>query len=206
MVASVMPFNDEGIVAALRLLWAGAAVAFATDTVYGLGCDALDPYALESIYTIKGRPETKPLPILLAELKDLELVAADVPPIVAKLAAIGWPGPLTLVVPAADHLPQELTLGNRTVGVRIPNHAPLRELIRSLGSPLVGTSANLHGQPSATSASMARRQLGTRIQLILDGGPSASDSPSTIIDVCGPQPRILRQGALPLQAIAHLLA
>ena len=201
----ILPFDPAGAAAALAELRAGAIIAFPTDTVYGVGGNALDGPALLQVFAAKQRPPSVPLPVLLADVADLALIAAHVPPLAYAIAAAHWPGALTLVLPAAAHLPRELLAGNRTVAVRIPDHPALRQLIRDLGSPLAGTSANLHGQPAPSSAAGVAAQLGGRVALILDGGPSGAEQPSTILDLCGASPRVLREGALPLAALRQWL-
>ena len=205
MHTQVLSFDQTGIAAALAVLRTGAILAFPTDTVYGVGGNALDGAAANAVFAAKGRPATVPLPVLLADVTDLELVARSVSSLVYEIAAACWPGALTLVVQAAAQLPPELLAGNRTIAVRIPAHEPLRALIRAFGSPLAGTSANRHGEPAPTSAAAVHAQLGGRIPLILDGGPSGADQPSTILDVSGDVPRVLRAGAFPLAQLARWL-
>ncbi|MBA3471022.1 MAG: threonylcarbamoyl-AMP synthase [Herpetosiphonaceae bacterium] len=204
-MSTVIPFDQAGADLALAQLRAGAIIAFPTDTVYGVGGNALDGAAILQVFAAKQRLPSVPLPILLADVADLALVAAHVPALAYAIAAAHWPGALTLVLPAAAHLPPELLAGNRTVAVRIPDHAALRQLIRDLGAPLAGTSANRHGQPAPSSAAGVEAQLGGRVPLILDGGPSGADQPSTILDLSGASPRVLREGALPLAALRQWL-
>ena len=205
MHTQLLPFDQNGIAAALDVLQTGAIIAFPTDTVYGVGGNALDGAAATAVFVAKGRPATVPLPVLLADVADLERVARMVSPLVHEIAAACWPGALTLVIQAAAHLPPELLAGNTTIAVRIPAHEPLRALIRAFGHPLAGTSANRHGEPAPTSAIAVHAQLGGRIPLILDGGPSGADQPSTILDVSGDIPRVLREGAFPLAQLARWL-
>lgn len=205
MVTQVLPFDTAGAVAALDLLQRGAIIAFPTDTVYGVGGAALDGAAVAAVYHAKQRPPTMPLPILLADIADVAQVARHVPPIMQQLAAVGWPGALTIVLPAASHLPPELLVGGDTIAVRVPDHPALRDLIRSLGRPLAGTSANRHGQPAPTSAAAVSEQLDGRVPLILDGGASPADQPSTIIDLSITPPRVLRAGAFPSATIRTIL-
>ena len=197
MGATVLPIDrPEALKRALELLHGGQAIAFPTDTVYGVGAAGLLPVAVDRLFVIKDRPRTQPIPLLLADPENLESVSGDVPPLARVLAARYWPGGLTLIVPAATHLPAELLAGGTTVAVRIPDHPTLRQLIRRLGQPLAATSANLHGGANPSSADDVLRQLGDRLPLILDGGPTPGDAPSTIVDVSGSQPKVLRQGVV----------
>ena len=197
MSAVTLPATSvEALEEALALLRAGAVIAFPTDTVYGVGAAGLNPGAIAQIYTVKARPLSQAIPLLLADPEDLGSVSATVPPRAAELAARYWPGGLTLVVPAARHLPSILLAGGSTVAIRVPDHAWVRELIRRLGQPLAATSANLHGGPNPASAAAVLEQLGSNLPLVVDGGPTTGDIASTIVDLTGMQPVVLRQGAL----------
>ncbi len=182
--------------AALGLLRQGEAIAFPTDTVYGVGAAGLSGEAIAKLFRIKDRPLGQAIPLLLADPRDLATVCPAVPPAASDLAARYWPGGLTLVVPAAPDLPEVLLAGGATVAVRIPDHPWLRELIRRLGQPLAATSANLHAHANPSTAVDVMQQLGDRLPMIVDGGPTRGDVPSTIIDLTAPRPKILRQGAV----------
>ena len=197
MNTPMLPF-DLGAAEALRLLQHGAAIAFPTDTVYGVGADGLSAPAILQLFAIKDRPRTQAIPLLLADPADLHTVSASLPDHALPLAERYWPGGLTLVVPAAPHLPDDLLAGGTSVAVRVPDHAALRELIRQLGHPLAATSANLHGEPNPRTAQDVVAQLGGRLPLVLDSGATPGDTASTIVDVTGPTPRVLRQGVLRL--------
>lgn len=195
MPAIIRAIDEPGAVEhALDLLRAGEPIAFPTDTVYGVGAAGLDAQAVLRLYEVKERPRHQAIPLLIADLDDLRTVCPTIPAAAEQLAARHWPGGLTLVVPAADHLPPELLAGGSTVAVRIPDHAALRDLIRRLGQPLAATSANLHGRSNPASAEDVAADLGIRLPLILDGGRTPGDIPSTIIDLTGDVPRVLRQG------------
>lgn len=195
MDTQVLSF-DQGINEALALLRRGAALVFPTDTVYGVGADGLSATAVHQLFAIKDRPRTQAIPLLLADPAELALVSDDVPPRARALAERYWPGGLTLVVPAAPHLPAELLAGGATVAVRVPDYEPLRALIRQLKHPLAATSANLHSFPNPRTAQDVVAQLGGRVALVLDGGATPGDIASTIVDVSGPVPRVLRQGVV----------
>jgi L-threonylcarbamoyladenylate synthase len=185
---------------ALALLRAGEPIAFPTDTVYGVGAAALNAAAVARLYTVKRRPLTQAIPLLIADEADLPLVAGEVTPTVRRLARL-WPGALTLVVMAAPGLPSELLAGGATVAVRLPDHMWLRSLIRALGMPLAATSANLHGGRDPQTAEDVAAQLGGALPLVVDGGPTPGPLPSTIVDCVGDEPRLLRAGALPWERV-----
>ena len=180
---------------AYAILKRGGVVAFPTDTVYGLGASIGIKQAVERVYRIKGRPNNRALPLILADLSQIDEVARSVPPLARLLAESFWPGPLTLVLFKSDSVPDIVTGSSETVAVRIPAHPIPIALVRGVGMPIVGTSANLSGQPSALTAEEARAQLGDRVDLIIDGEcPGGKES--TIVDLTGETPVILREGAL----------
>ena len=193
--------NQPDVAAAAALLRAGELVAFPTDTVYGVGAVVWDAAAVARLYTAKLRALDKAIPVLLADAADLALIARAVPPAAIRLAERFWPGPLTLIVPALPAIPSGVTAGGDTVAVRVPDHPLARALIRAAGAPLATTSANLSGQPSPITAAEVAAQLGDRIAVILDGGRCPGGVPSTLVDVTGEQPVILRPGPISLADI-----
>lgn len=195
--------HPDAIAQALRVLRAGGLVAFPTDTVYGLGALAFDGAAVESIYTAKDRPVEKAIPILLADMEDLDQVAVEVPAMARVLAAHFWPGPLTLVVPKKPTLPPAVSATD-TLAVRIPDHPVARALLRAAG-PMAVTSANISGQASPTDAQEVLRQLNRRIPLVIDGGPTPGGIPSTLVDCLGREPALLREGPLTKAQILSVL-
>jgi len=178
-----------------EILKAGGVIAFPTDTVYGLGADAFNSTAVERIYAIKKRPSYLPFPLLIAETSQITAVAESPSEIASFLASRFWPGGLTLVVPKAGSLPSYLASGS-TVAVRVPNHPICMALIKRLGRPIIGTSANISGQPSVLTADEVRQQLGDEIDLIIDDGKCPGGGESTIVDVTRELPVILRQGII----------
>ena len=188
---------DPAFVAAVARLRDGELVAFPTDTVYGVGAIVWDAAAVARLYTAKLRALDKAIPVLLAAAADLALIARAAPPAALRLAERFWPGPLTLVVPALPSIPAEVTAGGDTVAVRVPDHPLARALIRAAGAPLATTSANLSCQPSPVTAAEVTAQLGDRIAVILDGGRCPGGVPSTLVDVTGEHPVILRPGPIP---------
>jgi L-threonylcarbamoyladenylate synthase len=164
-----------------------------------------DPQAVRRLYEVKLRPAGKAIPVLLADAADLPLVARNLPQAVLHLVERLWPGPLTVVVPRTEGVPDEVTAGGATVAVRVPDHDLARALIRAAGAPLAATSANLSGQHSPVTAREVVRQLGSRIPLVLDGGPCPGGVASTVVDLTGPAPVILRPGPLSMEDILSAL-
>ncbi len=181
---------------ALTVLKNGGIIAIPTDTVYGLGALAFNNTAIESIYTAKGRPIEKAIPILIGDLSDLDKVADEIPNMALHFASRFWPGPLTCIVPKKQTLPLAVS-ATSTVAVRIPNHADALALLRAAG-PMAVTSANISGQPSPSTAEEVHAQLNGRIPLILNGGKTPGGIPSTLVDCTGNRPVILREGPISL--------
>ncbi len=179
----------------------GGLVAFPTDTVYGLGASASIRQAVERIYEVKERPHSMALPLLLADKSQMSEVAEFVPPIARLLADKFLPGALTIVLPRSKSIPDIITAGDDTVAVRIPNHPVPVALIRGLGAPVVGTSANLSGRPSPLTADEVYSQLGDRIDYVIDGGKCPGGRESTVVDVTKEIPVILREGAISREEI-----
>ena len=190
--------------AALQALEAGRVVALPTDTVYGLGVDPFRPGASDRLFAIKRRPRTVDLPLLVAGADQVLTVATAVPPIAARLMGRYWPGPLTLVVPRRPDLAADLGDDEATVGVRCPDHEVPLALCRRRG-PLATTSANLHGQPTLTTAAEVEAALGEALAAVLDGGPCTGE-PSTVVDCTGEAPKCLREGRIPWTEIQSALA
>jgi L-threonylcarbamoyladenylate synthase len=201
MKTEIVPATEIG--QALHILQTGGIVAFPTDTVYGLGSLAFDNAAIESIYIAKDRPLEKAIPILIADLNDLEKVADDIPDMALRFASRFWPGPLTCVVPKKPILPPAVS-ATQTIAVRIPDHIDARALLRAAG-PMAVTSANISGQPSPSTAQEVYDQLKGRIPLILDGGKTPGGLPSTLVDCTGDGPVILREGPISLSELMATL-
>ena len=183
------------------VLRAGGLVAFPTETVYGLGANALDEAAVARIFVAKGRPARNPLIVHVAEVEHVARVAADWPEVAARLAERFWPGPLTLVLPKHQDVPSVVTAGGATVAVRLPAHSLARALIRAASVPIAAPSANPSARISATRAEHVVRWLGGRIELVLDGGPAYGGLESTVLDVTCSPPRLLRFGLVSPGAI-----
>ena len=180
----------------VEILQIGGVIAFPTDTVYGLGADAFNATAVERIYEIKNRPRHQQLPLLISDLERLTVLADPIPEIAWFLARRFWPGGLTLVLPKTDSLPAYLASGP-TIAVRVPDHPVCLALIQRLGNPIIGTSANISGQPSVLTAEEVGQQLGGKIDFIINGGKCPGGRESTVVDVTCESPIILRQGIIP---------
>ena len=205
MSARVLPATDLLALAdAAAVLQRGGLVAFPTETVYGLGADAFNPRAVARIFEVKARPSFDPLIVHLAEAASLDWVAVADDPRATDLAARFWPGPLTLVLKRRPELPDIVTSGLDTVGVRVPAHAAARALIAAAGTPLAAPSANPFGYVSPTTAAHVAELLGDAVDLVLDGGPCRVGLESTILSLAG-EPVILRPGGLPREALEEAL-
>lgn len=188
-----------------KLIAEGELVAFPTETVYGLGGDALDPDASRKIYAAKGRPSDNPLIVHIADFDDMKRVAREVPEQAKKLADAFWPGPLTMIVWKSDAVPEATTGGMQTVAVRMPNHPVALELIRRSGCLIAAPSANTSGRPSPTEAQHVAEDLSGKIAMILDGGPVGIGIESTIIDLTEEKPMILRPGYITPEMLSEVL-
>ncbi|MFH0913875.1 MAG: L-threonylcarbamoyladenylate synthase [Chloroflexota bacterium] len=188
---------------AIIILRQGGVVAFPTDTVYGLGASAAIPHAVERIYRIKGRPRSMALPLLLAHTEDIARLARFIPPMAECLIRGFLPGGLTLVLPKSVGVSDVVTAGGDTVAVRVPAHPVPVALAEGVG-PIVGTSANLSGKPSALTAEEVHAQLGDRVDFTIDGGRCPGGKESTVVDVTGERPVILREGAISREEIQRV--
>lgn len=190
---------------AAALLRAGEVVVFPTETVYGLGADALQPLAVARIFEAKGRPFHDPLIVHIAERETLNELTTTLPAQVEQLARAFWPGPLTLILPRSPHVPGLVSAGLPTVGVRMPDHAVALALIRAVGSPIAAPSANRFMHISPTTAQHALADLQGRVPLILDAGPCVVGVESTVLDLCAEIPTILRPGGVSFEALRTVL-
>ena len=188
----------------VQILRDGGVIALPTDTLYGISANALDAEAAAKVFSVKDRGERSPLPIFVSDPGDLYKYARDIPDTAVRLAEIFWPGKLTIVVRKSDLVPDVVSGGLDTVGLRIPDHPAPREIVAQLGAPITATSANVSGKPALTTAEDVVAELGCRLDLVLDGGALVPSAPSTVIDVTANPPRILRQGALSASDIQKL--
>ncbi len=207
MLVKVNPLQPEreAIREAAAVIRRGGLVAFPTETVYGLGADALNPQAVARVFAAKRRPACDPLIVHIADIKDIGGVVRTTPPQTEILSRVFWPGPLTLVLPRAETVPMSVTAGLETVAVRMPAHPVALALIREAGTPIAAPSANLFGRPSPTTAQHVLDDLGEQVDLILDGGTTFIGLESTVLDLSGEQPTILRPGGTSHEALSAVL-
>ncbi len=190
--SSIQRQVEEGI----SILRQGGLVAFPTDTVYGLGAGAGLPQAVERVYQVKQRPRDRALPLLLADISQISEIAFPIPQVAWLLARAFLPGALTLVLPKSKSVPDIITGSGNTVAVRVPAHPVPVALAKGLGTPIVGTSANISGQPISLTAEEISVQFGDKIDMIIDGGQCPGGRESTVVDVTGEVPVVLREGAI----------
>lgn len=197
--------GSSAIAQAAEVLRSGGLVAFPTETVYGLGADGLNPDAVARIYRAKGRPATNPVILHVADVAGAQRLVSQWPPEAQRLAERFWPGPLTLVLPALDRVPTIVRAGGPSVALRCPSHPVALALIRAAGGPLAAPSANRSQHLSPTRAEHVAASLGEAVDLILDGGPTTAGLESTILDLSGEVPRILRPGPVSPEDLAGVL-
>lgn len=196
--------RPAGIASAISALKGGRLVVLPTDTVYGIGADAFDGAAVASLLAAKGRGRDMPVPVLVGSWNTIDGLVYSVPDGARRLIRAYWPGALSLVVRQAPSLQWDLGDARGTVMLRMPLHPVAIELLREAG-PMAVSSANISGQPAAVTAADARGQLGDLVEVYLEAGPSARGAASTIVDLTGAQPRVLREGPVSTAAIAEVL-
>jgi len=192
------------IEAAVTVLRDGGLAVYPTDTVYGLGARADDAAAVARVFELKARPADQALPLLVGDLAQLGWAVHGLSPLARRFTARFWPGALTLILPRSQNVPDAVTGGGDTVAVRLPGHPVPRALALGLGVPVVGTSANLSGSPSALTAAEAAARLGARVDAIVDGGRVPGGTESTVLDLTVAPPRLVRQGAVTREALLEL--
>ncbi len=200
------PADEAALEIASSAILNGSVISLATDTFYALAADPFNLRAVEQIFRIKGRQPWKPLLLLIDSMEQAESIAEKIPDIFYEIAEEFWPGPLTIVLPAAKHVPLKITGGTGTVGIRVPNFDLVRLLVQSIDFPIIGTSANLTAHPPCSSADEVLGQLGGKIELILDSGNLSTTAPSTIIDLSKDTPSIIREGAVSSEALGKYLS
>lgn len=193
--------RDEELAEAAQILWDGGLVAFPTETVYGLGANALNEEAAKKIYAAKGRPSDNPLIAHISCMEELEPLVKEIPEAGRKLAEAYWPGPLTMIFPKSSIVPYGTTGGLETVAVRMPSDPVANRLIHLAKVPVAAPSANTSGRPSPTTAQHVWQDMNGRIEMILDGGPVGIGVESTIVDVSGEVPTLLRPGAVTMEML-----
>jgi L-threonylcarbamoyladenylate synthase len=190
---------------AAHFLARGCVIGIPTDTLYGLAADPFNLAAVDEIYRVKGRPETRALPILVNSLEQAMLLARETPRNFVRLAEEFWPGALTLVVEAATRLPLKITANTGRIAVRWPGSEVVRRLIAEFDGPITGTSANISGFPACSNAEQVMKQMGDRLPLVLDAGETGAALPSTIVELHGDAWKIIREGAIPVTEIERAL-
>ncbi|MCL2883980.1 MAG: L-threonylcarbamoyladenylate synthase [Oscillospiraceae bacterium] len=195
-IVNTLRLTAADVALAGQLLAGGQTVAIPTETVYGLAANALDEAAVRHIFEAKGRPADNPLIVHIADRAELIFLVTNIPPVAKKLTDAFWPGPLTLILPRAPRVPAVVSAGLPTVAVRFPSHPLAQQIIQAAGVPLAAPSANRSGSPSPTTAAHVLADLDGRIAAVVDGGPCAVGVESTVVDLTGGTPRLLRPGGV----------
>ncbi|MGH7855655.1 MAG: L-threonylcarbamoyladenylate synthase [Candidatus Binatia bacterium] len=198
--------RPESVAAAVAALKRGDVITFPTETLYGLGADALNPAAVEKVFQLKGRDATNPIPVLIADRAMLLNMVSEVPPLAEELIARFWPGPLTIVFPARPDIPRPLTNPAGGIGVRISSQPIAAELIKALGRPLTATSANPSGKPPARTAQKAQEYFSGQINIFVDGGKLTSQTGSTVVEIVGGLLKIIRDGEINKSQLENVLS
>jgi L-threonylcarbamoyladenylate synthase len=201
----IIPQTTESLPRIAETIARGGIVAFRTDTFYGLGADPFNRSAVQRIKQLKGREADKPILVVISDQDQVERFIAERSPRFDLLGEKFWPGPLTLIGKTLPAVPDEVTAGSGTVGIRLPDDDEVRALIRSCGGALTATSANPSGQAPARTAHDVDTYFGTAVDLIVDGGKSGTDRPSTVVDAGASEPRLVRAGAVPWSEIQNAL-
>ena len=188
--------NEQVLDEAVRAVLRGGVIAMPTDTLYGLAVDPFQAEAVERVFVVKGRAAERALPLVVADVDQVTMWLGGLPPVGERLAARFWPGPLTLLLTAPAALPPAVSSGTARVGVRVPAHAVTRALCRACGRPLTATSANISGAAASANPDDIARTLGGRIDVLVDAGMAPGGPPSTIVDVTGSVPVLVRTGAV----------
>jgi L-threonylcarbamoyladenylate synthase len=197
--------DPDAVKEAGKLLKAGELVVFPTETVYGLGANALDPAAVQRIFDAKGRPADNPLIVHVASVEAAKKLVSSWPPLADRFARAFWPGPLTLILPRDPKVPDLVTAGLGSVAIRVPAHPVAQAVLRAAGVPIAAPSANTSGRPSPTTAQHAELDFGDKVQLYLDGGPATVGVESTVVSLLGEQPVLLRLGAIPRETLERMV-
>jgi L-threonylcarbamoyladenylate synthase len=196
--------DREAIAEAVRVLRAGGIVAYPTDTLYGLAVDPMNESAVGALFALKGRGGDQAIPLIATDVAQAASVAV-IPPLVWRLANRFWPGPLTVVVRSTVAWPAGVAAADGTIALRVPDHPVARALARGFARPITATSANRSGEPAAVSAADVLAALGDGVAIVVDGGPCAGGPPSTVVDVTGTAPRLVRAGVVPWERVLESL-
>ncbi len=202
----IISYHPESLAAIAKTITGGSVIAFRTDTFYGLGADPFNPEAVQKIKELKGREDHKPILIVISDEDQISRFIDEPSSAFNQLAKAFWPGPLTLIGKANSALPPEITAGTKTVGVRLPNDDRVRALVRACGGALTATSANPSNAAPACTAKEVEDYFRESIGLIVDDGEAKTDRPSTVIDVSGADPKLIREGVLAWTKIQSILS
>ena len=205
MANRIISFQKESLYAIANTVSQGGVIAFRTDTFYGLGADPFNRDAVQRIKQLKGREDNKPILIVISDADQVGRFISRRSPNFNRLVKQFWPGALTLIDEAIAEVPEEITAGTQTIGVRLPNDDRVRELVRACGGALTATSANPSQASPATNAQTVREYFGDAIDLIIDDGQAKTDRPSTVINVSSSEPKLLREGVIPWAEIESFL-
>lgn len=201
MATRVLPSVDAELLPLIRraaaVIRRGGVVAIPTETLYGLAVDPSNAEAVARVFALKGRPDGKPLPLVAANLAQVEVICGPLTNQLRLVAARAWPGPLTLVLPALPGLADAVTAGTGCVGIRVPSHPVTQALCEAVGGPLTATSANRSGDPATHLPAVVARTFGTALDLLLDAGPTPGGAPSTVVSSVDGVVRLVREGAIP---------
>ena len=201
----IISLTTESLPRIAETITCGGVIAFRTDTFYGLGADPFNLSALQRIKQLKGREEKKPILVVISDIGQIERLISERSPAFDLLAERFWPGALTLIGKAGPAVPDEVTANTGTIGVRLPDDDNVRAFVRACGGALTATSANPSGEQPARSAKEVESYFGATVDLIIDGGEARTDLPSTVVDAGGPEPKLIREGAIAWAEIQNAL-
>lgn len=207
MIVKINPdlVESEKIKEIARILSSGAVIVYPTETFYALGANCFSRKAIQEIYRLKKRPPSKPLSVVISDMEMLRQIVLAIPPDFETLVSVFWPGPLTLVLKASSRVPKELQSLSGSIGVRLTGHEWLRAMVRHASFPITATSANISGGEEIANPEEAVRLFGKKVSLIVDAGETKARLPSTVLDLTGRKPRIIREGAIPLSQLKKYL-
>jgi len=189
-------YSNSDLNTIVSVLKKNGLIVYPTETFYGLGANCFSAEAVKKIFALKRRDRTKPLPVVISDLSMLDSVVEEIPSAAELLFRLYWPGPLTIIFPANPHLPEDLLGTTTSIGVRLPAHAGLRDLVKNAGFPITATSANISGEEELSDPERVFDAFAGKVDCIVAGGKTKGGSPSTLIDLTSPIPQILREGAI----------
>lgn len=202
----IIEASQQARAEAARIIHSGGVIAFRTDTFYGLGADPFNASAVRKIRELKGREDAKPILLLISDLSEIDRLITHQTSLFKSIANRFWPGPITLIGEARPELPVDITAGTRTVGLRLPDEEDVRSLVRECGGALTATSANTSGNEPAKTAAEVESYFAEGIDLVLDSGMTLAAQPSSVLDVSGERPRLIREGAVTREMLKSLSA